>query len=533
MNKNLSRTLVLLLAFFPFIIIIWMLGGFGILSNNEVSAKLDGEIIAETIYGKVKGYEFNDVMIFRGIPYGANTAGENRFMPPKNPKAWTGIRDCTKNGPRSPQGGKSIFETNQLGPWFSGGREDRFELSEQPSSEDCLNLNVLTPGLEGQRPVMVYFHGGGFQDGGGLLAVFSDKHVKEQDVVLVGVNHRLNVFGYTYLGGIDERYKVGNPGQLDLVASLEWVRDNISNFGGDPNNVMIFGESGGAAKVSNLLAMPSAKGLFHKAAIMSGAGIKVGEPESATESAKAWMEKLGVDSVDALLQLPTKDLLEAGSRTGPVLDGHSITRHPFFPDAPEMASDIPLLIGSCKDETTLFQQRDSTLFNLDQKGLLDRMVKSAIPEDKAMELIALYQKDYPDNTPSDIFFRMTADRGFRSGAITLAELKLKQDKAKVWMYYSQYDTPIEEGKLRAFHTYDLPLTMRLTLVPEAEKLSRQMSAAWAAFARYGNPSTKELPWTEYTIEKRSTMIFDVDQSKVIDDPNRDERNMLNNLFAKE
>jgi len=532
MSKKLIRAIVLILAPIFVIIIIWMEGGFRFLSGDEISAENDSEIIAETIYGKVKGYEFNGVKIFRGIPYGANTAGENRFIPTKKPEVWSEIKDCTKNGPRSPQGGRSIFEVDQLGPWFSGGREDRFELSEQPTSEDCLNLNVLTPSLEGKRPVMVYFHGGGFQDGGGLLAVFSDRHVKEQDVVLVGVNHRLNVFGYTYLGGLDEKYKIGNPGQLDLVASLEWVRDNISNFGGDPNNVMIFGESGGGAKVSNLLAMPSAKGLFHKAAIMSGAGIKVNEPENATASAKELMEKLGVTTIEELLKVPTMDLMKAGSRTGPVLDGYSIIRHPFFPDAPEISSNIPIMIGSCKDETTLFQQQDSTLFNLDEKDLLGKMINSAIPEDKANELLALYKRDYPNDTPSDIYFRMTADRGFRSGAIKLAELKLAQNKGKVWMYYSQYDTPIEDGKLRAFHTYDLPLTMRLTLVPEAEQLSRQMSAAWAAFARYGNPSTSELPWPEYSLEKRTTMIFDVDKSEAVDNPNEDERKLLLELPSR-
>ena len=493
---------------------------------NGCASVEDTNIVAETTYGKVSGYEFNGVKIFRGIPYGADTSGENRFMPPKKPESWSNIKDCTKNGPRSPQGGKSIFETNQLGPWFSGGREDRFVLSEQPTSEDCLNLNVLTPGLEGNRPVMVYFHGGGFQDGGGLLAVFSDQHVKEQDVVLVGVNHRLNVFGYTYLGGLDEKYKVGNPGQLDLVASLEWVRDNIESFGGNPNNVMIFGESGGAAKVSNLLAMPSAKGLFHKAAIMSGAGIKVNEPENATESTKELMKNLGVTTVEELLKVPAVELMKAGSRSGPVLDGYSITRHPFYPDAPEISSNIPLLIGSCKDETTLFQQGDEALFNLDEPSLREQLMKAGIPEDTCIELLELYKRDYPEDTPSDLFFRITADRGFRSSAIKLAELQSANEKAKVWMYYSQYDTPIEEGKLRAFHTYDLPLTMRLTLVPESEQLSRQMSEAWATFARTGNPGTEQLPWPEYTLEERTTMIFDVDKSEAVDHPNEDERKLL-------
>ncbi|MGW8317383.1 MAG: carboxylesterase family protein, partial [Bacteroidales bacterium] len=241
---------------------------------------------AETSYGKVKGYEFRGVKIFLGIPYGNTTDGVARFLPPAAPKNWTGVKDCTANGSRCIQGGRSIFETDLLGPYFSGGRNDRFELSKQPSGEDCLNLNVLTPGLMGKRPVMVYIHGGGFQDGGGLLSVFSDRHVNEQDVVLVGINHRLNVFGYTYFGGIDKKYEIGNPGQLDLVAALEWVRENIGNFGGDPENVMIFGESGGGAKISTLLAMPAATGLFHKAAIQSGSFVsKAIDVDTATKSA--------------------------------------------------------------------------------------------------------------------------------------------------------------------------------------------------------------------------------------------------------
>ena len=503
-----------------------------IAGSSLVSFKTN-EVLSTTKYGRVKGYDFDGVKIFRGIPYGDTTAGERRFLPPMKPKAWTGVKDCTLNGPRCYQGGRSIFEVDQLGPWFSGGREDRFELSKQASGEDCLNLNVLTRGLRGKRPVMVYIHGGGYQDGGGLLAVFSDRHVREQDVVLVGINHRLNVFGYTYLGGIDEKYKIGNPGQLDLVAALEWVRDNIVNFGGDPENIMIFGESGGAGKICTLLAMPSAKGLFHKAAIMSGAAMKANDPDRATASAKALMDKLGVTRVKELLEIPGKDLMLAGRGGGPVIDGHSLLRHPFYLDAPDTSAHIPLLIGCCKDETTLFQQENKNLFNLDEEELRNELIKLSIPESKVDELLMLYKRDYPENTPSDLYFRIATDCRFRSSATKLAELQLAKGKAKVWMYYSQYNTPIEDGKLRAFHTYDLPLAMRLTLYPEAEQLSQQMSEAWANFARKSNPGTKKLPWPEYSTNGRATMVFDVHKSEAVDDPNRGERIMLMDLKENE
>lgn len=501
------------------------------MAGNGIMRFSSEETIANTTYGKVKGYDFNNVKIFRGIPYGDTSAGEARFLPPQKPHNWSGLKDCTQNGSRCIQGGRSIFETNQLGPYFSGGRTDRFDLSKQPSGEDCLNLNVLTPGLKGKRPVMVYIHGGGFQDGGGLLAVFSDRHVKEQDVVLVGINHRLNVFGYIYLGGIDEKYKVGNPGQLDLVAALEWIRDNISNFGGDPDNVMIFGESGGGAKISTLLAMPDAKGLFHKAAIQSGSFVgKATDVDRATKSARELMSKLGVNNVDDLHKIPADELFRAaiGSRLrlGPVVDGHSLPRDPWYPDSPEISSNIPLLIGNDKDESTLFALNNESLFNLDETGLRSELLKARIPENKLDGFLKLYKKAHPEDSPSDLYFRISTDRGARYNAVKQAEMQLARGKSEVFMYYFQYNTPLEDGKLRAFHTCDLPLTMRLTLFPETENLSRQLSAAWAAFARKSNPGTKDLPWPSYNLNDRSTMIFDVDQSQAVNDPDSDIRKML-------
>jgi len=501
------------------------------LAGNRMIGLTSTEVEAETLYGKVKGYDFDGVNIFRGIPYGDSTAGEARFLPPKKPQSWAGVKDCTVNGSRCIQGGRSIFETNQLGPYFSGGRADRFELSKQPSGEDCLNLNVLTPGLKGKRPVMVYIHGGGYQDGGGLLAVFSDRHVREQDVVLVGINHRLNVFGYTYFGGIDKKYEVGNPGQLDLVAALEWIRDNIKSFGGDPDNVMIFGESGGGAKISTLLAMPAAKGLFHKAAIQSGSFVgKATDVETATKSARELMSKLGVDNVTDLQKIPGEELFRISTqsriRVGPVVDEFSLPRDPWYPDSPEISTNIPLLIGNDKDESSLFALSNESLFNLDDAGLRSELLKAKIPENRVDDLLKLYKKNHPDNSPSDLYFRISTDRGARFNAVKQAEMQLARGKAEVFMYYCQYNTPLEGGKLRSFHTSDLPLTMRLTLFPETEQLSRQLSAAWAAFARNGNPGTNNLPWPSYSVEDRATMIFDVDKSEAVNDPDKDIRKML-------
>lgn len=492
------------------------------------------EIVVETIYGKVRGYSFNGVNIFRGIPYGGPTEGIGRFLPPTMPKEWRDVKDCTVSGFRCVQFPGSTFTDNLIGTYFAGNRPDRLEIAQQQESENCLNLNVLTKGFAGNRPVMVYVHGGGFFAGSGILTIFGDKHVQEQDVVLVGITHRLSVFGYTYLGGLSEKYALGNPGQLDLIAALKWVRDNISNFGGDPNNVMIFGESGGGAKISTLLAMPAAKGLFHKAAIQSGSFIhKATDIETATQSTKRLMDKLGVTKVEDLIKVPANDLLKAdlGAALGasPVVDGHSLLRHPWYPDSPEISADIPLLLGCDKDESSLFVRQNPELFNLDNSSLRTELIKANMSENQVDALLALYKRDHPQDSPSDLYFRISTDRGARFNAAKQAEMQLARGKTNVFMYYFQYNTPIDQGKLRSFHTADLPLIMRLTLFPETERLSRQLSGAWAAFARNSDPSQNGLPWPAYTIEKRATMVFDSTKSEAINDPDRDERIMINKL----
>src|SRR5690349_1969438 len=270
------------------------MGGTAFYSAPVTAFTAERSPIAETLQGRVQGASNRGVYIFRGIPYGHVTEGAGRFLPPSKPATWTGVRDATITGPRCVQNPGNIFTHPIIGEYFAGGRPDRLELAKQSDSENCLVLNVLTPGLRGKRPVMVYLHGGGLTSGSSALTLFSDGLVREQDVVLVGVNHRLNVFGYTYLGGLSAKYATGNVGQLDLVAALEWVRGNIPQFGGDPGNVMIFGESGGGAKVSALLAMPGARGLFHKASVQSGSSLRVGTRETGTESAKRLLANLGL-----------------------------------------------------------------------------------------------------------------------------------------------------------------------------------------------------------------------------------------------
>jgi len=503
---------------------------------NGISGAKKNSVDADTLYGKVRGYEFNGVKIFRGIPYGGPTEGDARFLPPSKPGKWTDIKDCaTANGARCVQAPAMDYNVEGDLGYFHGGRKDYEEISRQVDSENCLNLNVLTPSLSGKRPVMVYIHGGGFDTLSGILTMISDKHVKEQDVVLVGINHRLNVFGFTYLGGLSEKYAIGNPGMLDLIAALEWVRDNIENFGGDPGNVMIFGESGGGAKISTLLAMPAASGLFHKAAIQSGSMLQAIDKETATKAAEELMQKVGVTQVEDLHKVSAKDMLRAGISggiigAGPVVDGHSLLRHPWDPDAPETSEDIPLLIGNDKDEGTLFAIiGNQRLFSLNFNGLREELIKTELPENSVDEVISLYKRIHPDESPSDLFFRISTDRGVRWKAVKQAELQLARNQANVFMYYFQWNTPLFDGKARAFHTADLPLTMRLTYYPESEQLSKQLSGAWAAFARNSDPSQQGLKWPAYTLEDRYTMVFDVDKSEAVKDPHHDERIMIRDL----
>jgi para-nitrobenzyl esterase len=430
---------------------------------------------------------------------------------------------------------------NAVDKYFTGGGPNIFERANEKQSEDCLVLNVATASLRGKRPVMVYIHGGGFAIGNGIWVLGASKLVQEEEVVIVGLNHRLNVFGYTYLGGFSEKYAdSGNVGQMDLIAALEWVRANIASFGGDPHNVTIFGESGGGAKISTLLAMPRATGLFHRAIIESGSLLRVSTQDEATKRASELLKTLGLSErqVDELQKIPAEKLLAANLPSGPlpsirglgaqpVVDGRSIPQQTWTPVAPKTAAGVSMIIGNCKDESTMFLGWDQSLFTLDEPGLREREVKAGIPELEVDKLLALYHRDYPKDSPSDLYFRISADRTARANVMAQADRKLAGGGGNVYVYNFAWNTPVLDGRLRAFHASELPLAFRKVAYPESEELSRQIAGAWASFARNGDPGHKGLPnWPAYSTTDRPTMVFDAGNTQLINNPAKEELAIL-------
>ena len=488
--------------------------------------------VVGTTAGRIRGAMQDKVHAFKGVPYGASTEGSGRFLPPAKPQPWAGVRDALEFGPASPQVPSNLIPES---------------MAQQPKTdaqgtEDCLHLNVWTPGLgSGKRPVMVWFHGGGYSAGSANWAMYNGGNLAaKHDVVVVTVNHRLNVFGYLYLAGLGgEKYAhASNVGMLDIVASLEWVRDNIAAFGGDPGNVTIFGQSGGGGKVSTLLAMPPAKGLFHRAIAMSGSNVKGISRDRATEGTTAFMAKLGLkpNQMDELQKLPRAQLLDAMRamqrfQLGPVVDGQTLPSDPFDPVAPALTANIPLMIGSTETEVTW---NNSVNFDpLDDAALHNRTKQSLRLDDQATDkLIAVYKKGRPQASNLDLFFIMSTDASnFRTGTDTEADRKAALEKAPVYKYYFQWYSPVREGKLRSYHTLDIPFVFENVDIaqsmvgngPERYPLADKMSGAWAAFARSGNPNHKGIPkWEPFSEAQRATMIFN-NECKAVNDPYRDER----------
>lgn len=391
---------------------------------------------------------------------------------------------------------------------------------------------------------MVWLHGGGYAFGSSGVPLYDGSNLAaKHDVVLVGVNHRLNLFGYLYLGRVGgEKYAdSGNAGMQDIVLALRWVRENIGRFGGDPGNVTIFGESGGGAKVSTLMAMPSAKGLFHKAIVESGSQLRASSPEKADAIARKVLAQLQIapDHLDDLQKIPMAQLIaalhsmgESSLALGPVLDGHSLPRHPFDPDAPATTADVSMLIGTNRDESRLLAS-DPALFSLSESDMRTKMKASLQLADnsKIDALIALYRKNRRDATPSDIYFAIVTDNGFWRSAITQAERKAAQHAASVYMYRFDWETPVLDGKVKASHAIELPFVFdsvdKAALLvgtgTDLQPLADKMSAAWAAFARTGNPNHAGLPhWPAYETSTRATMIFN-NECRLVNDPGKDER----------
>lgn len=401
-------------------------------------------------------------------------------------------------------------------------------------SEDCLALNVFTPALrdKGNRPVLFYIHGGAYSGGSGSSPLYDGVNLcKRGDVVVVSINHRLNAFGYLYLSryGGDMFADSGNAGQLDLLLSLKWVRDNIAEFGGDPNRIMVFGQSGGGAKIATMMAMPAAKGLFHRAATMSGQQITASGPHNATLRTQALLDtlKINAKNIEEIRTFPFEKIVEALSTKdpvlsygsvyfGPVLDQRWLMRHPFYPDAPQQSADIPMIIGNTHDETKAFLGGDPSNFTVTWEQLPEKLIPNMRVDIKPEHVIGEYRRLYPDLSASELLFRITtASRSWR-GAIIEAEERAKAG-SPAYAYQLDWVSPREGGKYGAPHASDIQLVFdnidkrgATATGPQAQQMADIMSETFIAFAKTGNPNNKMIPeWKKYTMANRETMAFDV------------------------
>lgn len=507
--------------------------------------------------GSIQGAVADGVAAFLGVPYGAPTGGAGRFMPPKPPVVWSGIRPAAAYGAACPQVplGVSPFAGKHTAPEVAGPTPMQAQLAslfthaaaDDNQSEDCLVLNVWTPRVgPGKRPVMVWLHGGGFAVGSGSHGQYDGTHLaKRGDVVVVTINHRLNVFGYLYLGGLagDAFAQSGNVGMLDIVAALEWVRDNIEAFGGDAHNVTIFGESGGSGKVSVVCAMPSAKGLFHKAIMQSGPCLKIQDKDRATAIAKQLLADLGI-SAGELSRLQTMDarqLVAAAVAAEakvvprvlgfgpmglvPLVDGNVLPHDPFDPVAAPESAAVPFLVGSTKDEGTLFVGPLPQWGRFTESDVVERLKPMA--GDRAQQAFDLYRRLHPADSPSYLLADAVTDFWMRQSANRVAELKSKQGRAPAFVYVLDWElNPI----LRTPHGTDVPLVFNnvdaspaAAAAPAAQSVADQMCDAWIAFARTGAPGTAALPhWPPYTLGARPVMAFNV-KSQIFDDYGREAR----------
>ncbi len=500
-----------------------------------------------TTAGKIRGVSDSGVFAFKGVPYAASTAAEGRFQPPAKSKPWTGVHDASQLGHRSPQ----------LLSLFHGFVPPEVEAMDRDEAmgEDCLVLNVWTPTLDRGRklPVMVWLHGGGFTSGsGGFICYDGTQLAKKHEVVVVTVNHRLSALGYLYLAGLGaERFaNSSNVGNLDIIAALEWVRDNIATFGADPGNVTIFGQSGGGGKVSSLMAMPAAHGLFKRAIVQSGASVKGISRDAASRDAERYLARLNLkpNQADQLLTLPVDQLLKASNEGsgppinwGPVVDGRSLPTDPFDPVATPLSGNVPMMIGTVETEVTFFPgQQLEPMDDATFRGKVKQLLRTASDAD-VDRVIAAYKKGRPDRANTDLFLIMSSDATFRAGILLEAERKAEQTESHVYEYYFTWRSPVREGKLRTYHTLEIPFVF--DNVDECKSmtgsgadrlpLADKMSKAWVAFARTGNPNHAGLTdvWVPYDNTRRATMVFN-DKCELINDPYGNEQRLLRSLMGR-
>ena len=498
--------------------------------------------IVEIASGKLCGDATPAGYAFKGIPYGGSTAGANRFLAPSPAPTWHGIREARDFGLRCPQNNGIIKPANA---WIRDLRT---------TGEDCLSLNVWTPSLDdtAKRPVMVWLHGGGYSRGSSSAPGLDGRNLAQAgDLVVVTLNHRLNAFGYTYFGDADERFAdSGNAGVLDIVQALEWVRDHIASLGGDAGNVTIFGQSGGGSKVAVMMTMAGAKGLFHKAIIQSSSShLRLATRESAARSTHQLLKALGLEGKGpkAVQAVPADVLLKAynmavKARNGndsfrPVVDGRSILHHPFDLSAPDLAADIPLMIGSCETEKSFYDITvDPDRLALSDDDLVAQIAPFVgLDEDQAATMIAAYRATRPDMNGRDIYNVITSDHMYRRNNVEAAERKVKQGGAPAFLYEFTWKTPVLGGILRSPHTLCIPFAFGNIEIardfvgegPEQTALMEKVMGAWIAFAKTGNPNHATLPeWPAFNLETRPTMAFDND-TRVAYNPRPEELARIN------
>jgi len=507
--------------------------------THEVIAS-DARTVVDTDSGKLRGLWRSGIFVFKGVPYGESTGGVNRFMPPVPVRPWTGIRNALSYGhaciqPDSDSAHFSYDGHNRPASEFrflTNGGEGQLS-----PGEDCLQLNVWTPGLTDnlKRPVMVFYHGGGFSSGFDQdLASYDGENLARNDVVVVTCNHRLNLFGYLNLTEVGGTKYTANPGLLDLVAVLGWVRDNIAQFGGDPGNVTIFGQSGGGGKVACLMAMPLAKGLFHRAIIQSGPFLQFESRDTARAMVEEVMHQLGLTrgDVDRLQEIPVDRLVGAAAEMisklsapssvfrrsyghsgwWPTVDGTVLPRHPFDPDAPAVSAHVPLITG------TVFNEQTNALDREDGGRMAEAELQQSISEafgSNGPAIIAAYRRDWPDATAFEIYAAIAAEP-FRRCAFEQAARKAALNAAPSFVYIYKWHTPMLDGRPGTFHACDLAFTfdnaVRCSqysgLRPEALAMSKRIADAYVAFARSGDPNHSGLPhWPVHT-RNGATMVFD-------------------------
>jgi para-nitrobenzyl esterase len=523
------------------------------LSGTYLLAQTRTEVrgpVVTTSGGRLRGVSDAGVHVFRGVPYGASTAGPNCFQPPRPAVPWTGVRDASAYGARAYQPFRPMIP--EIGDALTGSG---------PMSEDCLRLNVFTPGTSGRRPVMVWFHGGGQRTGSGNSIFYDGRELaRRQDVVVVTTTHRLNAFAYLWLAGLPDvggRFaECANLGLRDLVLALEWVRDNIARFGGDARNVTIFGQSGGGGKTAMLTGFPAAKGLFHRAIIMStlaDTAVTGLSPERAVDAARLLLTRLDVGPAQAsrLVDMPPDQIVGALSngpdlslRFVPVVDGATLPAHPFSPASP-LSATVPILTGSNECEGIPYGNPDDPYWRseLSDDGALQARLQQLLKVDdrEAARLIALYRSHRPSETAADLATVIAGDASeLRAAASAIAEARHAQGRAPVYMYRFNWRSPVRGGQLRSMHGMELPFVFnhpdRIGFLTgtgdDRYRLAHDMSAAWAAFARTGNPNHAGLPrWDAWTPARWTTMVFDR-STRVVDDPWGEERQAMTRLRAR-